>query len=29
VSGHRFIITGVCEDCRLAKRRVRRKVDLI
>ena len=29
VSGHRFIITGVCEECRLSKRRVRRKVDLI
>jgi Fur family ferric uptake transcriptional regulator len=29
VTGHRFIITGVCEECRLAKRRVRRKVDLI
>jgi Fur family ferric uptake transcriptional regulator len=29
VSSHRFIITGVCEECRLAKRRVRRKVDLI
>lgn len=29
VIGHRFIITGVCEECRLAKRRVRRKVDLV
>jgi Fur family ferric uptake transcriptional regulator len=29
VNGHRFIITGVCEECRFAKRRVRRKVDLI
>jgi Fur family ferric uptake transcriptional regulator len=29
VSGHRLIITGVCEECRLSKRRVRRKVDLI
>jgi Fur family ferric uptake transcriptional regulator len=29
VTGHRFIITGVCEECRLSKRRVRRKVDLI
>ncbi|MGE0755930.1 MAG: Fur family transcriptional regulator [Pirellulaceae bacterium] len=29
VTGHRFIITGTCEDCRLAKRRVRRKVDRI
>lgn len=29
VASHRFIITGVCADCRLSKRRVRRKVDLI
>jgi Fur family transcriptional regulator, ferric uptake regulator len=29
VSAHRFIITGVCEDCRMTKRRVRRKVDLV
>ena len=29
VSSHRFIITGVCEECRMAKRRVRRKVDLV
>src|SRR5688572_5540994 len=29
VSGHRFIITGVCEECRMTKRRVRRKVDLV
>lgn len=29
VTGHRFIITGTCEECRLAKRRVRRKVDLV
>ncbi len=29
VTSHRFIITGVCEECRMAKRRVRRKVDLV
>jgi Fur family ferric uptake transcriptional regulator len=29
VLNHRFIITGICEDCRLSKRRVRRKVDLV
>jgi Fur family ferric uptake transcriptional regulator len=29
VGSHRFIITGVCEECRMAKRRVRRKVDLV
>jgi Fur family ferric uptake transcriptional regulator len=29
VASHRFIITGVCEECRMAKRRVRRKVDLV
>ena len=28
-SSHRFIITGVCETCRKAKRRRKRKVDLI
>jgi len=29
VRSHRLIITGVCEDCRRGRRRVRRKVDLI
>ena len=29
VRNHRLIITGVCEDCRRERRRVRRKVDLI
>jgi Fur family transcriptional regulator, ferric uptake regulator len=29
VTSHRLIITGVCEECRMAKRRVRRKVDLV
>lgn len=29
VTSHRFIITGVCEECRLAKKRVRRKLDLV
>ena len=29
VSSHRFIIIGTCEDCRMSKRRVRRKVDLV
>ncbi len=29
VKGHRLIITGVCESCRKAKRRKKRKVDLI
>lgn len=29
VRSHRLIITGVCENCRLGRRRVRRKVDLI
>jgi len=29
VTGHRFIITGVCEDCRLSKRRKRNKLDMI
>ena len=30
VTGHRFIISGECEDCQKAKRkRIRRKVDLI
>ncbi len=29
VRSHRLIITGLCENCRLGRRRVRRKVDLI
>lgn len=29
VTGHRFIITGVCDDCLKARRRTKRKVDLI
>ncbi len=29
VTGHRFIITGVCEKCRLSKRRRRQRVDMI
>ena len=29
VRSHRLIISGVCEDCRKGRRRVRRKVDLI
>jgi Fur family ferric uptake transcriptional regulator len=29
VSGHRLIIHGLCEECAGAKRRVKRKVDLI
>ena len=29
VTGHRLIITGVCNPCRQAKQRVRRKVDQI
>ncbi len=29
VTGHRFIITGVCEDCRKSKRRQRQRVDMI
>lgn len=29
VRSHRLIITGVCESCRMGRRRVRRKVDLI
>ena len=29
VSTHRLIISGVCQDCRKGRRRVRRKVDLI
>lgn len=29
VTGHRFIITGVCEKCRLSKRRRRQRLDMI
>ena len=29
VSGHRFIITGVCEECRMSRRRKRNKLDMI
>jgi Fur family ferric uptake transcriptional regulator len=29
VSGHRLIITGVCEECSLAKRRARHKMNMI
>jgi len=29
VTGHRFIVTGVCEACRLSKRRTRKKLDMI
>jgi Fur family ferric uptake transcriptional regulator len=29
VAGHRLIISGVCEECAQAKRRLKRKVDLI
>jgi Fur family ferric uptake transcriptional regulator len=29
VLGHRLIITGICENCRMVKRRVKRPVDLI
>lgn len=29
VAGHRFIISGVCQDCVQAKRRTKRKVDLV
>jgi len=29
VLGHRLIITGICENCRMTKRRVKRPVDLI
>ncbi len=29
VRNHRLIVTGVCDDCRRGRRRVRRKVDLI
>ena len=29
VTGHRLIITGICEDCRRSRRRPKRKQDLI
>jgi Fur family ferric uptake transcriptional regulator len=29
VTGHRFIITGVCAECRLSRRRERKKLDMI
>ncbi|MCA9120746.1 MAG: transcriptional repressor [Planctomycetaceae bacterium] len=29
VTNHRLIITGVCEDCRLSKRRRRQRLDMI
>jgi len=29
VTGHRFIVTGVCDDCTRARRRTKRKVDLV
>lgn len=29
VTGHRLIITGVCDDCLKAKRRTKRRVDMI
>lgn len=29
VTGHRLIISGVCDECATAKRRMKRKVDLI
>jgi Fur family transcriptional regulator, ferric uptake regulator len=29
VTGHRLIISGICEDCRRAKRRTRRPVDFV
>ena len=29
VSGHRFIITGICAECRNSKRRRRQRVDMI
>lgn len=29
VTGHRFIVTGVCANCRLARRRERKKLDMI
>lgn len=29
VTGHRFIITGVCDECTKARRRLKRKVDLV
>jgi len=29
VTGHRLIIAGICEDCRLAKRRTRQRLDFV
>lgn len=29
VTGHRFIVTGVCDACSKARRRTKRKVDLV
>lgn len=29
VSGHRLIVTGVCQDCRLSRSRTKRKQDLV
>ena len=29
VKNHRMIITGICEDCRKKKRRVRKRVDMV
>jgi len=29
VSGHRLIISGICESCRRSKRRERRRVDMV
>ena len=29
VTGHRFIITGICKDCAMQKRRKKRKQDLL
>jgi len=29
VTGHRFIITGICEKCRMSKRRRRQRLDMI
>ena len=29
VTGHRFIVTGICRDCAKSRKRVKRKVDLV
>ena len=29
VTGHRFIITGVCDECARSRRRTKRKVDMV